>query len=181
VWRLCNVSIVACGFLYVEGYDMWLHKLSFGTTNGIVHDSFEAPEFQFADRDGKTVTRNDFAGKYTMLDFWHTSCGVCFQKFPELEKQYAKYNSNSNVAIYSVNVKLPQDKEGVSFEIISERGYSFPVLQSGLSEDAKNMFGVTVYPTVIVLDKTGAIVFRGRLEKAISFIEKELKKNIETN
>jgi hypothetical protein len=81
------------------------------------------------------------------------------------------------VAIYSVNVKLPHDKEGISFELISKNGYSFPVLQSGQLEDAKNMFGVNVYPTVIILNKTGTMVFRGSLEKAFSFVENELKKN----
>ena len=81
------------------------------------------------------------------------------------------------MAIYSVNVKLPRDNEGVSFQIISELGYSFPTLQFGESEDAKNIFGVYVYPTVIILDKTGVIVFRGSAERAFSFLEKVFKIN----
>ena len=92
-----------------------------------------------------------------------------------MEKQYEKYNSNRNVAIFAVNVKLPQDKEGVSFEIISEKGYSFPTLQGGQAEDAKILFGIDGYPTVIVLNPVGAMVFRGSLERAVSFIENELK------
>jgi len=115
-----------------------------------------------------------FTGKYTVLDFWHTSYGVCFIKFPELDEQYLKYSSNRTVDIYAANVRLPQDKEGVSFEIISDRGYSFPTLQGGQVEDAKDIFGVYGYPTAIVLNKTGSIVFRGSSEKAFSFLEKEL-------
>ena len=171
------ISIFSCGFLYVKGYDFWRHKLSFGTFTGIVHAQSEVPVFQFTDRDGNTITKNDFTGKYTVLDFWTTSCGVCFREFPEFDKQYLKYSSNRNVAIYAVNVKLAQDNEGVSFEIISERGYSFATLQGGQSEDAKDIFGVYVYPTVIVLNKTGSIVFRGSSEKAFSFLEKELKRS----
>ena len=171
------ISILSCGFLYVKGYDFWRHKINFGTFTGIVHDQSEVPVFQFTDRDGNIITQNDFTGKYTVLDFWTTSCGVCFRKFPEFDKQYVKYKSNRNVAIYAVNVKWPQDKEGVSFEIISDRGYSFPTLQYGEIEDAKDIFGVYVYPTVIVLNKTGSIVFRGSSEKAFSFLENELKRN----
>ena len=153
---------------------MWLHKLSFGTFTGIQHIKVEIPEFQFTDKDGNTITNQDFIGRYTIFDFWNTGCGVCFQKFPKLEELYRKYGSNKNVFIYAVNVKLPRDKEGVSFEIISEKGYSFPTLQSGQAEDAKNIFGVKVYPTTIVLNQSGIIVFRGDMEKAFSFVESEL-------
>jgi len=171
------ISIFSCGFLYVKGYDFWLHRLNFGTFSGIVLAKSVVPEFQLIDRNGNNITQNDFTGKYTVLDFWTTSCGVCFREFPEFDKQYVKYSSNRNVAIYAVNVKLSQDEEGVSFEIISDRGYAFPTLQYGEIEDAKDIFGVYSYPTVIVLNKTGSIVFRGSSEKAFSFLEKELKRN----
>jgi len=170
-------SILCCTFLYFKGYDLWLNKLNFGTFTGIVHSKAEIPEFEFTDKNGNTFTNQDFVGKYAIFDFWNTSCGICFREFPKFEEQYVKYRSNSNVALYSVNVKLPRDKEGVSFEIISEIGYSFPTLQGGQIEDAKNIFGVTVYPTVVVLNPAGVMVFRGNLENAFSFVEKELKKN----
>ena len=170
-------SLLCCTFLYFKGYNLWLHKLNFGTFSGIVHNKAEIPKFQFTDREGNTLTNQDFNGKFTILDFWNTGCGVCFREFPKFEEQYVKYSSNNNVVLYAVNVKLPRDKEGVAFEIFSERGYSFPTLQSGLSEDAKSIFGVTVYPTVVVLNPAGVMVFRGNKENAFSFVENELKKN----
>ena len=170
------ISIMCCTFLYFKGYDMWLHKLNFGTFKGIVQVKAEIPVFQFTDKDGNIITRQDFTGKYVIFDFWNSGCGVCFQKFPKLEEQYLKHRSNDNIAIYAVNVKLPRDKEGVSFEIFSERGYSFPTLQGGQQEEAKSIFGVDVYPTVIVLNPVGIMVFRGRMEAAFSFVESELKR-----
>ncbi len=155
---------------------MWLYKLNFGTFSGIQPVKSEIPEFQFKDRDGKAITHQDFVGKYTILDFWNTGCGICFREFPKFEELYVKYQSNNDVAIYAVNVKLSRDKEGISFDIISEKGYSFPTLQYGQIEEAKDVFGVTVYPTVLVLDQTGAIVFRGDMEKAFSFVDSKLEK-----
>jgi thiol-disulfide isomerase/thioredoxin len=155
---------------------MWLNKLNYGTFTGIQPVSVAIPEFQFTDKDGNTVTNLDFSEKYTILDFWNTGCGFCFQKFPEFEEQYVKYRSNSKVSLYAVNVKLPRDREGISFDIISEKGYSFPTLQFGQIEDAKNIFGVIGYPTVVVLNPAGVMVFRGDMEKAVSFVESELKK-----
>jgi len=166
-------SLLCCTFLYFKGYNLWLHKLNFGTFSGIVQNQAEIPNFQFTDKDGKTITNMDFVGKYTILDFWNTGCGVCFREFPQFEEQYVKYRSNNNMAIYAVNIKLPRDKEGISFEIISERGYSFPTLQG--EEGVQKIFGVEVYPTVVVLNSAGAMIFRGNKEKAFSFIESELK------
>jgi len=169
-------SILCCSFLYFKGYELWLNKLSYGTFSGIIQVKAEIPEFQFTDRDGNIITRQDFAGKYVVFDFWTTSCGICFRKFPKFEEQYVKYRSNENVVFYAVNVKLPRDKEGVSFEIISERGYSFPTLQSGQTEDAKSIFGIQAVPTIIILNPSGVMVYRGDIEGAFLFIEKELKK-----
>ena len=170
------ISIICCSFLYFKGYDFWLHKVSFGTFSGIVHNQSEKPVFQFTDKDGNTITRNDFEGKYVVLDFWHTSCGVCFKKFPEFEEFYVKYLLNRDVDLYSVNIKLTRDKEGESFALIFDLRYSFPVLQGGQPEEAMNIFGVTYYPTVIILNPEGYVIFRGNMEKAFSFLEDELKK-----
>jgi len=171
------ISLLCCTFLYYKGYDLWYHKLYFGTFTGIVQNQSEIPEFQFTDRDGNIITKQDFTGKYAIFDFWHTACGACFQEFPKFEEQYVKYRSNNNLALYAVNVKLPRDEEGVSFEIISEKGYPFPTLQLGQLEDAKNIFGITCYPTAIVLNPAGYVVFHGDMEKAFSFIERVLKRN----
>ena len=168
-------SILCCTFLYFKGYTMWRNKLNFGTFTGIVQVQVEIPKYQFANKDGNIITNQDFIGKYVILDFWNSSCGVCFREFPKFEEQYMKYSSNNDVAIFAINVKLHRDKEGVSFEIFSERGYSFPTLQYGQLEDAKNVFGVTAYPTVVVLNPDGVMVFRGDMEKAFSFVEGELK------
>ena len=167
-------SILCCSFLYFKGYDLWLHKLNFGTFTGIVQNNAEILEFHFTDKDGEIVTNQDFICKYTILDFWNTGCGVCFREFPKFEEHYEKYKSNNEVALYAVNIKLPRDEDGVSFEIISERGYSFPTLQG--EDGVQNLFGVQVYPTVIVLNSAGAIVFRGNKNKAFSFVESELKR-----
>jgi thiol-disulfide isomerase/thioredoxin len=152
---------------------LWLHKLNFGTFTGVVQNKTKILEFQFIDKDGNIITNQDFVGKYTILDFWNTGCGVCFREFPKFEEHYEKYKYNNDVALYAVNIKLPRDKEGVSFEIISERGYSFPTLQG--EEGVQKIFGVEVYPTVVVLNSAGTLVFRGNKEKAFSFVESELK------
>ena len=174
------ISIFCCTFLYFKGYDLWIHKLNFGTFSGIIQDKEQTPEFQFTSMDGNSITNTDFAEKYVILDFWNSSCGVCFREFPKFEDQYVKYQSKNNIALYSVNVLLKHEAQGSidPFKIISEKGYTFPTLQGGRVEDAKNIFGVDVYPTVIVLNPIGVMVYRGNVEGAFSFVEDELKRNI---
>ena len=65
-------SLLCCTFLYFKGYNLWLHKLNYGTFSGIVQYKAEMPEFYFTDKNGNTITNQDFAGKYTVLDFWTT-------------------------------------------------------------------------------------------------------------
>ena len=169
-------SLLCCLFFYFKGYPMLIHKQDFGTFTGLQNAKAELPEFQFIDRSGNTIANQDFVGKYTILDFWQTSCGICFQEFPKFDEYYMKYNSNNRISLYAVNVKLSRDKEDVAFEAISKLEYSFPTLLLEQMEDAKNIFGVLVYPTVVVFNPQGIMVFRGDIDKAFSYVEGELKK-----
>lgn len=50
------------------------------------------PEFSLKDFKGKTWTRDDFKGRYLVMDCWATWCSACIAKMPayvELAKKYA--------------------------------------------------------------------------------------------
>ena len=68
------------------------------------------------------------------------------------------------------------DKEGDAFQIIKERGHSFPVL---ICKDIATLkaLNITCYPTVLVVNREGELVFRGDIEDADKKIEELLKEN----
>lgn len=134
----------------------------------------EIPEFAFRTEDGKVVTNNTIRGKIVVLDFWTTSCGVCFRKFPILEKKYLQYSGNPNVKFFAVNAAIKEDTIGQALVAIRSRNYTFAVLFTTI-EKAKNDFKVFSYPTVIIFGVENKIIYKGDIENIDNVIENELK------
>jgi thiol-disulfide isomerase/thioredoxin len=162
---LCSVVPV---FMYFQGYDYWVQKLNYGTFTGSV--TYEQPaNFEAFDKNGKLISDADLRDKIVLVDFWHTSCRVCFQKFPHLQALYDKYKDDPSVLIFAVDKPIDGDKTGQAFSMIEERGYTFPVVIP-TDKELPEKFGVFAYPrTFIITDKT--IVFDGDSKFAEGKIE----------
>ena len=68
-----------------------------------------APNFTFPDRNGKSVSLNDFKGKIVYIDVWNSHCSPCFKEFPFLEQLIEKYDDQEIVFLgvsYDSNEKL---------------------------------------------------------------------------
>lgn len=99
--------------------------------------------------------------KITVLDFWTTSCGVCFEKFPEFEKYYLQFKDNPKVQFYSVNVPLERDKFLEVVQLADSLNYSFPTIYANFKEEIQNL-GVHSYPHLLIL-KNGKVRYSGLL------------------
>ena len=178
-WRLKSplnfaVLILCCiapVFMFSQGYDYWLQKLNFGTFTGAVE--FEQPaNFAAFNKDGKLISDADLQNKIVLVDFWHTSCGVCFQKFPNIQALYDRYKDDPSVLIFAVDKPLDGDSSRQAFNMIEERGYTFPVLIPKDSE-LPEKFGVFAYPRTFII-ANNAIVFDGDSSFAAGKIEQLL-------
>jgi len=69
-----------------------------------------APDFSQKDKDGRTVSLKDFAGKYILLDFWASWCVPCREEHPFLKKAYEKYQSK-DFTIISISLDRVEDKD----------------------------------------------------------------------
>ncbi|WP_298332645.1 TlpA disulfide reductase family protein [uncultured Christiangramia sp.] len=119
--------------------------------------------------------------KIIALDFWTTSCAICFKKFPDFEKIYLKLKSNPDIKMYSVNVPLKRDEFEKTVRLVDSLNYQFPTLFATSMEEAREL-GVKAYPHLIIL-KNGKVHYDGRLETEekifINNIEDEIKRLIE--
>lgn len=168
-YAVAAVLLVAAPFAAFKGYAFWLHQLSFGTFTG--HTSYPAPApISGVLQDGQRFTKESLRGKVVVLDFWHTQCGVCFQKFPQVQKLYDQYKGAPSFVLLAVNKPIESDSVGKAFAMLQQRGYTFPVLVPSDSR-LPEAFGVTFYPTTVVMDTAGVVVFRGSLERAVPVIE----------
>lgn len=162
-------------FMFFQGWDYWLHKLNFGTFTGKVAAYNLPAKFESFDEQKNSITENNFNNKIVLLDFWTTTCGVCFQKFPQVQTVYEKYKNDSSVIILTVNTPSEEDKSNQAFNDIRKRGYSFPVVVTK-DEDLAEKFGVIGYPTTFVINQNSQIVYKGDIEGAVKMID-ELKSN----
>lgn len=157
-------------FMFFQGWDYWIHRINYGTFTGSVAAHDLPAKFEAFDEQKISVTDNDFNQKIVLLDFWTTTCGVCFEKFPQLQAAHEKYKNDSSVMILAVNKPIEEDKPNQAFDDIRERRHSFPVVVTE-DEDLAEKFGVKGYPTTFVINRAGQIVYKGDIEGAIKQVD----------
>jgi thiol-disulfide isomerase/thioredoxin len=172
-WIVAGLGLAATLFMFFKGYSMWLHKLNFDSYTGRYFARL--PEFTAEDDKGNVVSNLSVAGKVVLMDVWHTRCGACFRKFPALNELYLKYKDNDKVKIYAVNYPNETDRPTQAFEMITKRGYSFPVAKLK-TVSVLDSLSVTVFPTTFLVNEKGYVVFKGSLENGIKYLERIIKK-----
>jgi len=104
--------------------------------------------------DGAAYPVSAQRGKVLVINFWATWCGPCHALEPIYEKLAARYSGNAEVVFLSANC---DDDESLVRPYLAERKpRSSEVFADGLAE----LFGVDSFPTVLVLDHAGKVVFR---------------------
>ena len=170
---LLGISLAITGlaitiFMFYSGYDLWLHKLNFGTFTDTVIEN--EPEFNIPGSTNRALNNKSLKNKLVIFDFWQTSCGVCFRKFPILQQKFDKYKSLEKVEIYAVNIPIKQDTLNEVINIIKNLNYTFPVL---VVEDKsfRKKFNISHVPTVIIIKNGNKIVYRGDIDGIDKVVE----------
>lgn len=111
--------------------------------------------FELFSVDGQTSYASDsFKGKYLMLDYWATWCGPCRKLQPTIREISDMY-SKRGLVVLGVTDEAP--KTVADFVKQHPLGYT-PVIDRG--DRVSNEFAIDGLPTVILLDKNGAILFK---------------------
>lgn len=123
---------------------------------------------------GDSLRIEDLKYKYLFLDFWSANCGVCYKEFPTLQKLYDN-NSRKDLFIGSVFVKYANNKNlSIGDSIIKSKDYTFPVFAVNAGSGLKIKSGIKVYPTVLIIDSNGIIIYAGSIEEASDKLEELL-------
>lgn len=144
------------------------------STNFNARVSFKYKPINLSDNKGDSIVLDK--SKIIVLDFWNTSCSICFEQFPHIESVFKKFKSNPNVNLYSVNVPLKRDSLPETKKLVKQLGYEFPTLYAQTIEDVENL-GIYSYPTILIV-KDGQVRFSGNfvINKSIAFgsLEEEI-------
>ena len=176
------IAFIACAiwvFGVIDGVDRWMEYTRYGILS-------EKENINIANLKIKTdkgdITLSELSGEYVLLEFWKSDCVACQNDFQELQDAYDRFGKEaSHVTIASVfDIQDKDDKERpwakpegleIGQNIIVKHGFSFPVYGASRKDSIMKKTGVETFPTVIILDKSRNLIFRGSL----MFAERELE------
>ncbi|QKJ29090.1 TlpA family protein disulfide reductase [Mucilaginibacter mali] len=170
-----SISILLVLFVYFYGYSMWETKLAYGTFTGKVYKKIPV-DLRLTDINNTAVTAKK--GKLTIMDLWFVRCGACFEAFPEFQKYYNQHKNNPNLQFYTVNQPSSGENVSESFKMLKQRGYTFPMATAGYDNTMVRSLGIRAFPTTIVIDQQGFVVYEGDTKGAMATVNNLLQGGI---
>jgi peroxiredoxin len=121
----------------------------------------EAKDFTLRDTEGKERSLSGWKdSKAVVVAFLGTQCPISNRCLPELAAISSGY-AERGVAVLGVNSN--RNEQGEVAAHAKERAVPFPVLLDG-EQSAADMFGIQITPTVVVLDGSRRVRYRGRVD-----------------
>jgi hypothetical protein len=121
-------------------------------------------DFTFKDREGQTVTLEDYKGKAIFIDIWYTGCSACRDvaaNMPEIEHQFKK---NPNVAFISLSIDNNHEMWLKSLDPSNRINYyatpntHYLITGKGRLHPFIQRYNPTgTYPKLLILDREGKI------------------------
>lgn len=107
---------------------------------------------------GKAVSLLDFKGKPTLVVFWATWCPPCRREIPELKDIHKNYAAKG-LQMVTVAINYRETREDViRFKQVNELPYLVLWDEENKTYSTYSVEGI---PTVILLDSSGVIKYRG--------------------
>ena len=170
---IVTISLTLCSSYVFWAGDFWINYINYGTFRNEVQKKIESDigwTHMFANMDASDSAFSK--DKIIILDFYITSCGVCFRKFPELQNLYDKYKADNRVSIFCVNIPMKTDGDGLATKLIRDRYYTFPILLA--NEKLESLMKITSYPTVLLIQHD-SIFYKGDISKIGDQLKQKLR------
>ncbi len=114
-----------------------------------------APAFSINRFDGTEVSSAELRGHVVVLDFWATWCPACRREMPELEKLYRRYQGDSRVSFWAVDMQENGETPEKARAFMQKAGYTLP-LALGQEERLKGL-ELGGFPSLVIIDTAGRI------------------------
>jgi thiol-disulfide isomerase/thioredoxin/plasmid maintenance system killer protein len=125
----------------------------------------QAISFIKTDKEGNTIDLGKYKGKYVLLDFWGSWCGPCRASHPHLKALYQQYKDKGFEILgiaYENGASLTEQKKSW-LKAITEDALPWTQLlnnEGAEKQDIVKLYGISAFPTKILLDKEGKILAR---------------------
>lgn len=161
------IMYVYLSFLIFLSYWAYPNYLVFVFNKGskTVENLKVSSNIYFLDNNKDTICFNSLRNKILVIDVWNSACGSCIRGFPNFEKVYQTYKNNSNIYIFSVNMKLKRDSLDSVIKFTNQFNYNFPFLFTNdlIAKYFLDSVKIKFVPSVVVIDSGGRIKYKGSL------------------
>jgi|GEM_PF-6735550 len=93
-----------------------------------------------------------------VIDFWNTTCGICYKNFPRFEEIKKNYENRNDIKFIAINVPVKRNEDLQSrVNRINSLGYTFDKLYSINQNDVETLLNFNTYPNTIIV-KDGEVI-----------------------
>ena len=135
-----------------EGFDAWLAEKTKKQTPSTPGDKKPAPGFEAKALDGENLRLADLKGKVVVLNFWYIGCAPCRVEIPGLNKLVAEF-SGQDVVFIGFALDKPEELRN----FLKDVPFKYRIVAEASA--IRPLFGVSVYPTHVIINKQGQIEF----------------------
>ena len=112
----------------------------------------KVPDFTLKSLDGNLINLQDYKGQIVLLNFWFVGCKPCIMEMPELNEIVEDYKSQG-VNFLAIGLDRPEQVN----KFLEKNDFEYTLLPDGRS--VARSFGVTTYPTHLLLNREGKVIF----------------------
>ncbi|HVG41550.1 MAG TPA: TlpA disulfide reductase family protein [Chitinophagaceae bacterium] len=127
--------------------------------------------FKERDIEGNKYNLKELRGKVVVLNYWFINCPPCQMEIPELNTLVEEFKENKDV----VFIAIALDQKYALQDFLRTMPFNYNIIENGryLAEDNR----VKSFPTHVVLDKEGKIVFHttGLSKNTVYWVKKSLE------
>ena len=139
-----------------------------GPADSMIYCRFDARhrrliDFRLPGLDGKPVRFQELDADLILLDFWGTWCTPCVDSIPQLVDIQNRLGRRIKVVGIVCEQAPPQERPARVGETVRRLGINYPVLLSGMDGEScpvQEALQVQAFPTLILLDRNGRILWR---------------------
>jgi peroxiredoxin len=135
-----------------EGFPDWLAEAGKSAASVSGSARKPAPAADFRTMDGSSLRLADLKGKVVVLNFWYVGCAPCRVEIPGLNKLVEEFAPRDVVFL-----GLALDKAPALEEFLKDNAFAYRIVPE--SQSLAAAFGVSIYPTHILINKQGEIEF----------------------
>mgnify|MGYP001106146520 CR=1 FL=1 len=136
----------------------------------------EVIPFKLKGVNGKMVDISALKGKVVLIDFWGSWCGPCRESHPHLKEVYKKYKKKGLeiVGVAREYGDRKRQEQAWKKAITEDKIDWLQVLSDPGELDLVKIYGISAFPTKVLVDRNGKIVLRYVGESA-ELLDKKLE------